>query len=168
MKMRQRMFKNRVKFFMNSVTNSIKDNIEKDLEDLIQISNYVNGKEGECIREFASKMMELMKKGDCKALKCFVERVIQNSSSIIETIESAEIPEREKEEAKSRLLDFKKLPGILKEKAKSFSVDVAKDVVVSLTAEEIVKLLVPVLSTAVFGVPIPSQIMTMLVAAIRN
>ena len=119
--------------------------------------------QGICIKDDGTN-----EKGDCVALKRFVERVIQNNSFILETIESAEIPEREKEEAKSRLLDFKKLPGILKEKAKSFSVDVAKDVVVSLTAEEIEKLLVPVLSTAVFGVPIPSQIMTMLVAAIRN
>ena len=82
-------------------------------------------------------------------------------------------------------MDFKKISWISKEKVKSFSVDVAKDmvlslaadkitdlkdVVVSLTAEEIVKLLVPVLSTVFFGVPvpIPSKIVEILFAARRN
>lgn len=144
------------------------DNIEQDFDNLVQISNEVGGKEGECIKEFASQMLELMKKGDSEALKRFSEKIIQNSSSITEIIEAAEIPEKEKAEAKSKLADLKKIPGILKEKAKSFSVDVTKDVIVSLTAEEIITLLTPVLSTAAFGVPIPSQIMTMLLAAIRN
>ena len=144
------------------------DNIQQDLDNLVQISNNVGGKEGECIREFASQMLELMKKGDYEALKRFSEKIVQNSSSITEIIEAANIPEKEKEEAKSKLADFKKIPGILKEKAKSFSVDVTKDVVVSLTAGEIIKLLTPVLSTAVFGVPIPSQIVAILLEAIRN
>lgn len=109
-----------------------------------------------------------MKKGDYEAVKRFNEKIIQNSSSIIEIIEATNIPERQKVEAKSKLADLKKIPGILKEKAKSFSVDVTKDVVVTLTSGEIIKLLTPVLSTAVFGVPIPSQILRILLEAIRN
>ncbi|AKB74101.1 Clp amino terminal domain protein [Methanosarcina lacustris Z-7289] len=144
------------------------NNIEQDLDNLVRISNDVGGKEGECIREFASQMLEIMKKGDSEALKRFSEKIVQNSSSITEIIEAAEIPEKEKTEAKSKLSDFKKIPGILKEKAKSFSVDVTKDVVVSLTAEEIITYLTPVLSTAAFGVPIPSQVVGILLKAIRN
>jgi hypothetical protein len=144
------------------------DNIQHDLDNLVRISNNIGGKEGECIREFASRILDLIKKEDYEALDRFSEKVVQNSSSITEIIESAKIPEKEKEEAKLNLSDFKKIPEILKEKAKSFSVDIARDVVVSLTAEEIVKLLVPVLSTAVFGVPIPSQILATLLAAIRT
>ena len=113
-------------------------------------------------------MLELMKKGDYEALKRFIEKIVQNSSSIEEIIEAAEIPEKEKAEAKSKLADLKKIPGILKEKAKSFSVDVTKDVIVSLTSGEIIKLLTPVLSTAIFGVPIPSQVVGILLEAIRN
>ncbi len=144
------------------------DNVQQDLKYLVQISSNVDSKEGECIREFASQMLELMKKGDSEALKRFSEKIVQNSSSITEIIEAAEIPEKEKAEAKSKLADLKKIPGILKEKAKSFSVDVTKDIVVSLTSGEIIKLLTPVLSTAMFGVPIPSQIVGILLEAIRN
>lgn len=135
---------------------------------MVQVSNNVDRKEGECIREFSLQMLELMKKGDYEAVKRFNEKIIQNSSSIIEIIEATNIPERQKVEAKSKLADLKKIPGILKEKTKSFSVDVTKDVVVTLTSGEIIKLLTPVLSTAVFGVPIPSQILRILLEAIRN
>ena len=144
------------------------DNIEQDLDNLVRISNDVGGKEGDCIREFASQMLELMKKEDSEALKRFSKKIVQNSSSITEIIEAANIQGKEKAEAKSKLADFKKIQGILKEKAKSFSVDVTKDVIVSLTAGEIITLLTPVLSTAAFGVPIPSQIVAMLFAAIKN
>ncbi|MHB8100971.1 MAG: hypothetical protein ACYDEF_02055 [Methanosarcina sp.] len=144
------------------------DNIVQDLDNLVRISNDVGGKEGECVREFALKMLELVKKRDYEALKRFSEKIVQNSSSITEIIEAAEIPKEKKEEAKSKLSNLKNLPRILKEKAKSFSVDVTKDVIVSLTAGEIITLLTPVLSTAAFGVPIPSQIVAMLFAAIKN
>jgi predicted transcriptional regulator len=142
--------------------------IEKYLETLVQSSKDVDGKEGECIRQFATKMLELMKKGDYEALKHFIEKINENEASLKEIIEKSEAPEQEKADAKSRLADLKKIPGVLKEKAKSFGKDVAKDVVVTLTAEEIVKLLVPVLSTAVFGVPIPSKIVEILFSAIRS
>ena len=76
------------------------DNIEQDLDNLVQISNDVGGKEGECIRKFASQMLELMKKGDSEALKRFSEKIVQNSSSIEEIIEAAKIPEREESRSK--------------------------------------------------------------------
>ncbi|MDD3052653.1 MAG: hypothetical protein PHR06_16155 [Candidatus Cloacimonetes bacterium] len=144
------------------------DNSQQNLEFLVQISKDVGGKEGECIREFSSQILELMKKGDSEALKRFSEKIVQNSSSITEIIEAADIPEKEKAEAKSKLADLKKIPGVLKEKVKSFSVDVTKDVIVSLTSGEIIKLLTPVLSTAILGVPVPSQVVGILLEVIRN
>ena len=51
---------------------------------------------------------------------------------------------------------------------KSFGANVTKEVIVSLTAEEIITLLTPVLSTAAFGVPIPSKVVEMLLEAIGN
>jgi hypothetical protein len=150
----------------------------------VRISNDVGGKEGKCIREFASQILELMKKGDYEALKRFSEKIVQNSSSIEEIIEVSEIPEKEKAEAKSKLADLKKIPGILKGKAKSFSVGVTENVIanlisgeivdgeaikmVSLASGEIIKLLIPVLSTAIFGVPIPSKVVEMLLEAMRD
>ncbi|AKB32427.1 hypothetical protein MSSIH_1737 [Methanosarcina siciliae HI350] len=160
------------------------DNIQHDLDNLVQISNDVGGKEGKCIRKFASQMLELMKKGDYEALKRFSEKIAQNSSSIEEIIESAEIPEKEKVEAKSKLADLKKIPGILKGKTKYFSVGVTENVIanliydeivddesikiVSLVSGEIIKLLIPVLSTAAFGVPIPSRFVEMLLEAMKS
>jgi hypothetical protein len=160
------------------------DNIEQDLNNLVRISNGIGGKEGECIRKFASMMLELMKKGDYEALKRFSEKIVQNSSSIEEIIEAAEITEKEKAEAKSKLADLKKIPGILKGKAKSFSADVTENVIanlisgeivngeaikiVSFASGEIIKLLIPVLSTAIFGVPIPSKVVEMLLEAMKD
>jgi hypothetical protein len=144
------------------------DNSQQDLKYLVQVSSNMDSKEEECIREFSSQMLELMKKGDSEALKRFSEKIIQNSSSIIEIIEAANIPERQKVEAKSKLSSFKKIPVIVKKKVKSFSVDVTKEVVVTLTSNEIIKLLTPVLSTAILGVPIPSKVVEILLEAIRN
>ncbi len=144
------------------------NSIQQDFERLIQVSNNVDGKEGEFIREFVTQMLDLMKKGDVETLNHFLEEIVKNESSLEETLEKGRVPEKEKAEAKSKLADLKKIPGILKEKAKSFSVDVTKDVVVSLTSGEIIKLLTPVLSTAIFGVPIPSQVVGILLEAIKN
>jgi hypothetical protein len=160
------------------------DNIEQDLENLVRISNDIDGKEGECIRKFASQMLELMKKGDYEALKRFSEKIVQNGSSFEEIIEAAEIPEKEKAEAKSKLADLKKIHGILKEKAKSVSVGVTENVIanlisgeivdgeaikiVSFVSGEIIKLLIPVLSTAIFGVSIPSKVVNILLEAMKS
>jgi hypothetical protein len=160
------------------------DNIQQDLNNLVRISKSVDGKEGACIREFASQMLELMKKGDYQALKRFNEKIVQNISSIEEIIEAAEISKKEKAEAKSKLADLKRIPGIWKEKAKSFGAGVTENVianlisgeivdgeaikVVSLVSGEIIKLLTPVLSTAAFGVPIPSKIVGILLEAMKD
>jgi len=129
-------------------------------------------------------MLELMKNGDYEALKRFSEKIVQNSSSFEEIIEAAEIPEKEKAEAKSKLVDLKKIPEILKGKVKSLSAGVTENVIanlisgeivdgeaikiVSLASAEIIKLLIPVLSTAAFGVPIPSKVVEMLFEAMRD
>lgn len=43
-----------------------------------------------------------------------------------------------------------------------------KDVVVTLTSGEIIKLLTPVLSTVAFGVPVPSHVVEILLNAIKK
>ena len=90
-------------------------------------------------------MLEVLKKVDYEALECFIEKIVQNNYFIEEMI-----------------------PCILEEKVKLFSVDVAKEVVVTLTTKEIVSSLVPVLSTAVFGMHTPFKIVKILLEAIRN
>jgi hypothetical protein len=144
------------------------NSIQEDFEHLIQVSNKVSSKESEFIREFVTQMLELMKKDDTETINHFLEEIVKNEASLEETLEKGRVPEKETAEAKSKLADLKKIPGILKEKAKSFSVDVTKDVVVTLTSGEIIKLLTPVLSTAIFGVPVPSQVVGILLEAIKN
>ena len=142
--------------------------IQQDFEYLIQVSNKSSSKEEEAIRTFVVQMLDMIKRGDIEKLNRFLEKIVENESSLEEIIEKSKAPEREKADAKYKLADFKKIPGILKEKMKSFSADVTKDVIVSLTAEEIITFLTPVLSTAAFGVPIPSQVVGILLKAIRN
>jgi hypothetical protein len=113
-------------------------------------------------------MLDLMKKGEAETINRFLEVIVKSEISLEEILENGKIPEKEKADAKSKLADLKKIPGIIKEKMTSFSVDVTKDVVVTLTSNEIIKLLTPVLSTAIFGVPIPSQVVEILLKAIRN
>ena len=148
------------------------NNIEHDLNSLVQISDKVDRKEGECIRVFASQMLELMKKGDCEALKRFIEKIVENEASLEEIIKKGNNHIKEKEDAKSKLADFKKILRSLSENVvanlTANGIVKLKDVAVALTAEEIVKLLVPVLSMAVFGVPIPSKIVEILLAARKN
>ena len=144
------------------------NSIQEDFDHLIQVSNNVNGNEGEFIRKFVTQMLDLMKKGEPEIINRFLEEIIKSETSLEETLENNKIPEKEKAEAKSKLADLQKIPGIVKDKTKSFSVDVTKDVVVTLTSNEIIKLLTPVLSTAIFGVPIPSQVVEILLKAIRN
>lgn len=125
-----------------------------------------------------------MKKGDYETLNRFSEKIVQNRSSFEEIIETAKIPEEKKVEVKLKLADLKKIPRILKGKAKSFSVGITENVIanlisgeivdgeaikiVSLVSGEIIKLLVPVLSTAALGVPIPSKIVEMLLEAMKS
>lgn len=148
------------------------DTIEQDLDNLMQVSNVVGGKEGKCIRAFALKMLELVKKRDYESLKHFIEKIVENEADLEETIEKGKDHRKEKEDAKSKLADFKKILWTLSENvAANLTADgilKLKDVAVALTAEEIVKLLVPVLSTAAFGVPIPSKIVEILLKVIRN
>jgi hypothetical protein len=142
--------------------------IQQDFEYLVQVSSKVSKKEEEAIRIFMVKMLDMIKQGDTEKLSLFLEEIVKNENSLEEIIEKSKAPEREKADIKSKLADLKRIPRILKEKMKSFSVDVTKDVIVSLTAGEIIALLTPVLSTATFGVPIPSKVVEMLFEAMGD
>ncbi len=142
--------------------------IQQDFEYLTQVSNKSSNEEEEAIKIFMVKMLEMIKNGDPEKLSLFLEDIIKNEHFLEEIIEKSKASEREKANAKSKLADLKKMPGILKEKMKSFSVDVTKEVIVSLTAGEIITLLTPVLSTAAFGVPIPSKVVEMLLEVMKD
>jgi hypothetical protein len=146
------------------------DNIEQDLDNLVKISNDVGGREGECIRKFASQILELMKKGDYKTLKRFSEKIVQNSSSFEEIIEAADIPKKEKADLKKKTKSF--LAGVSENVVANFVSGKITDgetiKLVTLASGELIKLLIPVFSTAAFGVPIPSQIVTMLLETMKN
>ncbi|AKB51180.1 hypothetical protein MSBRW_1927 [Methanosarcina barkeri str. Wiesmoor] len=144
------------------------DYVNYNLEDLMQISNKVSGKEAECLRKFISQFSELTNSGKYDMINDFLEKIIQHETSLKEIIEKSDLPEKEKQNARSKISSFKKIPGLIKKKTKSFSVDVTKDVVVTLTSNEIIKLLAPVLTTAAFGVPIPSKVVEILLEAIGN
>ncbi len=142
--------------------------IQQDFEYLTQVSSKFSNEEEEAIKIFMVKMLEMIKNGDPEKLSLFLEDIIKNEHSLEEIIEKSKASEREKANAKSKLADLKKMPGILKEKMKSFSVDVTKEVIVNLTAGEIITLLTPVLSTATFGVPIPSKVVEMLLEVMKD
>ena len=142
--------------------------IQQDFEYLTQVSSKFSNEEEEAIKIFMVKMLEMIKNGDPEKLSLFLEDIIKNEHFLEEIIEKSKASEREKANAKSKLADLKKMPGILKEKMKSFSVDVTKEVIVNLTAGEIITLLTPVLSTATFGVPIPSKVVEMLLEVMKD
>lgn len=144
------------------------DSVQCNFGRLMQISNSISDKEAECVRKFVLEFSELMKSGEYGIINVFLEKMIQHEISFKETIENSCLPEKDKVNAKSKLSRFKNIPKIVKKKAKSFSINVTKDVIVTLTADEIVKLLIPLLSTAIIGVPIPSQVVGMLLTSIRN
>ncbi len=144
------------------------NSIQRDLEGLLQVSNEINSKEGERVREFVIQMVALMKKGDSEALNRFLEEVVQKESSFVELIENSDAPEKDKEEAKSKLSGFKKVAESVNEKIKSFGKNVTNEIIVDMTAGEIIKLLTPMMSMAAFGVPIPSQVVEILATVTKG
>ncbi|WP_255336953.1 hypothetical protein, partial [Methanosarcina sp. KYL-1] len=144
------------------------NSIQRDLEGLLQVSNEINSKEGERVREFVTEILALMKKGDSEALNRFLEEIVQKEPSFAELIENSDAPEKDKEEAKSKLSGFKKVAESVNEKIISFGKNVTNEIFVDLTAGEIIKLLTPMMSMAAFGVPIPSQVVEILAAVTKG
>ena len=140
----------------------IQEELKKGFESLDKLSIKVGGTEGECLKIFSEKLLEITKKGDSETLNLFLEEVLKNEDTLTREIESSSAPQKEKEESKGNISKLKSLLKKVKNPAKEFGKDVANEIVVSYTAKGIVELFLPIMSMAIFGVPIPSQIVDML------
>jgi hypothetical protein len=87
---------------------------------------------------------------------------------LIEEIENSSAPLEEKEESKSSVSKIRSVLDKVKHPIKSFGKDVTKEIVVGYAAEEIVKLVFQLVSTATLGVPIPPQILNLLKNVIKE
>lgn len=140
----------------------IQEELKKGFESLDKLSIKVGGTEGECLKIFSEKLLEITKKGDSETLKHFLEEVLKNEDTLTKEIESSSAPNKEKEEAKRSIFKLKSLLKKAKNPAKEFGRNVANEIVVSYTAKGIIEFFLPIMSMAIFGVPIPSQIVNML------
>ena len=140
----------------------------RGLEKLEILSLEVGGKEGELIQTFSKKILELTEKEDKEALQNFLEEVLKNEDTLTREIESSSASHQEKKEAKESISNLKSLLKKVKNPAKEFGKDVANEIVVSYTAKGIIELFLPIMSMAVFGVPIPSQIIDILTNVITE
>lgn len=145
------------------------DGIQSGLNELNSISNTIEGKEGEKIREFSKYIQESLEHEDDEVLKRFIEAFLQNESTLREEIQQAPISEKEKKEAEDTLdTSLKGLKGIIekvKNEMKIFGRNVTYNLTAALIAEGIIKNIIPVVSTALLGIPIPSQIMDIFLKA---
>jgi HEAT repeat protein len=140
----------------------IQEELKKGIESLDKLSIKIGGTEGECLKIFSEKLLEITKKRDSETLKHFLEEVLKNEDTLTKEIESSSAPHKEKEEAKGSISKLKSLLKKAKDPAKEFGKNVANEIVVSYTAKGIVELFLPIMSMAIFGIPIPSQIVDML------
>jgi len=149
----------------------IQEELKKGFESLDNLSIKVGGTEGKCLKIFSEKLLEITKKGDSETLKLFLEEVLKNEDTLTREIESSSAPQNEKEKSKGSISKLKSLLKKVKNPAKEFGKDVTNEIVVSYTAKGIIELFLPIMSMAVFGVPIPSQIidiLTNVIAEIKN
>ena len=146
------------------------DGIRQKLVELDEISKRFGGTEGESIRRFSKQILQMIEKNDSDSLKRFVEDVINGEDSLMIDIEQAEIPEKDKKDAKDRLksslLGFKGIRGNVKKEMNSFGKDVVSNTAATLVAGEIIKYVVPLISASVVGIPIPSKLLDLLSKAI--
>ncbi|MCX9025369.1 MAG: tetratricopeptide repeat protein [Candidatus Methanoperedens sp.] len=135
------------------------------LKDLVNDSEKVAGKEGESIRRFAKRIQQMIENKDLDGLKIFIEEIIKNEKLLSDLIEKSTVSLKNKKEAKetlkSSLFGFKDIIGNVKKNMKPFSNNVASHVAAALIAEEIIKYIFPLLSTAIIGIPIPSQVVNL-------
>ena len=96
----------------------------------------------------------------------FVKEVINNEESLITEIDDSTMSDKEKTKAKGFLKKFKKIPKKAKKEAGAFGKNVSYNLATALMAEEIIKHIFPLISTAIIGVPIPSHLLELLSKAI--
>ena len=144
------------------------DDTQLKLEKLADISKRSKGNEGESIRQFSKQILLLLEKGDSEALERFVKEVINNEDSLITEINDSAMPDKEKTKAKGTIKKFKKISGKAKKEAGLFGRNVSYNLAAALLAEEIIKHIFPLISTATIGVPIPSQLLELLSKAVQK
>ncbi|MCK5661561.1 MAG: hypothetical protein KAH86_09385, partial [Methanosarcinales archaeon] len=180
---------------LNSGFDRIKESVEQGFEDekeqhqmiidgldvthqklnrLLTMSKDIEGEEGESIRQFSKQILELVENEDSDALKQFIENIIGSESSFISSIEQSANPEKHKVEAKEELettlSGFKGISAKVKKEAGMFGRNVTYNVVAALMAEEIIKYIFPLITTATIGIPIPipSQLLDSLSKAVKG
>lgn len=138
------------------------DKIQEELnigfEKLDELSTEIGGREGEQIRSFSEKLLELTKKGDSKAIERFLEELLKDETALIKETDSSSAPENEKEESKRSISKLRSLLEKVKNPTKAFGKDVTKEIVVGYAAKGIIDFVIPMMFLAVFGVPMPSHI----------
>lgn len=148
--------------------NQIQEELEQRFEKLDVLSVKVGGKEGESIKIFSEKLLEITKKENSKAIERFLEELLKDESILIKEIDGSSAPQNKKEESKSSISKFRSLLEKVKNPTKAFGKDVAKEIVVGYTAKGIIDLVLPMMFLAVFGVPIPSHITEILSIVLKE
>src|SRR5659263_206541 len=142
------------------------------LKELVIKSQNIGGNEGESIRRFAKQIQQMIENKDLDGLKIFIEEIIKSEKLLSDVIEESTVSKENKEDAKKELKlsisGFKDILSKVKKEINPFSKNVAYNLVASLMAEEIIKYIFPVLSTAIVGIPIPSQVMNSLSNILKN
>jgi gas vesicle protein len=173
------------------------DDVNEGIKQLITDSYNVdkeNGKDGENIRKISQKMLDLIANGDREAIEFFENKIIEKSDIISKAIDDNQnaSPEQ-KEEAKSCLNGFKSIKRTLEKKfgdcrigqlfttipvnqnlrvvgdaAAEFGGDVKDHIFVGITTGIILRLLLPIVSTLLIGIPIPSPVVDIFLEAMRG
>ena len=144
------------------------DNINISLVELIEKSEHVkDDKERASFSELATQITKIIKQGDKKASDTLTEfsiEVVKSKNSLIDTIEKSGISEQEKAEGISKLNNFslKNIQEMLAESLIPFSGEVSQNILVSLTAEIVLKLLKSVILAVIPGAPVVSLIVELL------
>jgi len=150
------------------------DFTQQKLAKLLIISKDIEGEEGESIRQFSKQILELLENEDSDSLKQFIENIIGSESSFISSIEQSANSEKHKDEAKKELettlSGFKGIFDKVKKEAGIFGRNVTYNVAAALMAEEIIKYIFPLITTATIGIPIPipSQLLDSLSKAAKG
>lgn len=140
----------------------IRKELNQGFEKLEILSLEIGGKQGELIKAFSKRILELTEKKDNETLDNFLEEVHKKENTLIEAIEKSPVSLEDKNESKRSILNIRSVIDRVKHPIKSFGKDITREIIVTYAAEEIVKLVFQLVSMAALGVPIPPQILNLL------
>lgn len=153
---------------MQLTLEQIKQKLNQNYDQLHSLSLEVKSRrmdmESENIETFTAEIKELVDNRDSETLKLFVEKLSSCESLLIDKVKESKASYEEKAEGKKVIGKLRELPGEIKKKTSSFGKDVSKEVVVTVVAEQVIRYLIPVLTTAILGVPIPTEIINILLS----